>query len=78
MTKISDLQEPDGLEASLLEALKSGDSREFSPDFFERLRERARKAINEKIGAGIAAAERGEFATEAEMEQVFNRYQTEK
>jgi len=28
----------------------------------------------EKIKAGLAAADRGEFASEAEMEQVFNRY----
>lgn len=31
----------------------------------------------EKIKAGLAAAERGEFATDAEMEQVFNRYRPE-
>ena len=66
------------LEPLLLEALEESSAQEFTPDFFERLREWARKAINEKIGAGIAAAERGEFATEAEMEQIFNRYQTEK
>ena len=31
----------------------------------------------EKIEAGLAAAERGEFATDMEMEQVFNRYRPE-
>lgn len=31
----------------------------------------------EKIKAGLVAAERGEFATDAEMEQVFNRYRPE-
>ena len=31
----------------------------------------------EKIKAGLAAADRGEFATDAEMEQVFNRYRPE-
>lgn len=28
----------------------------------------------EKIKAGLTAADRGEFATDAEMEQVFSRY----
>ena len=31
----------------------------------------------EKIRAGLAAAESGEFATDTEMEQVFNRYRPE-
>lgn len=31
----------------------------------------------EKIKAGLAAANRGEFASEAEMEQVFSRYRPE-
>jgi len=28
----------------------------------------------DRIKAGLSAAERGEFATNAEMEQIFNRY----
>jgi hypothetical protein len=36
------------LELPLLEALEGGGSREFTPDFFERLRERARQAIKAK------------------------------
>jgi predicted transcriptional regulator len=31
----------------------------------------------EKIKAGLAAADRGEFATDTEMEQVFSRYRPE-
>ncbi|MCC8985822.1 MAG: CopG family ribbon-helix-helix protein [Nitrospira sp.] len=31
----------------------------------------------EKIKTGLAAADRGEFATDADMEQVFNRYRPE-
>ena len=31
----------------------------------------------EKIKVGLAAADRSEFASEAEMEQVFNRYRPE-
>ena len=31
----------------------------------------------EKIKTGLAAAERGEFASEVEMEQIFNRYRPE-
>ena len=31
----------------------------------------------EHIRAGLAAAERGEFATDEEMEAIFNRYQQE-
>ena len=31
----------------------------------------------EKIKTGLAAADRGEFAPDAEMEQVFNRYRPE-
>lgn len=36
------------LELSLLEALEKGDSREMTPEFFERLRERARQAIGKR------------------------------
>ena len=36
------------LEPLLLEALEEGDAQEFTPDFFERLRERARQAIKAK------------------------------
>ena len=36
------------LEPPLLEALEGGGSREFAPEFFERLRERARQAIKAK------------------------------
>ena len=32
----------------------------------------------EHIRAGLAAAERGEFATDKEMEAIFNRYQPER
>ncbi len=36
------------LESLLLEALEGGDSHEVTPEFFERLRERARQAIKAK------------------------------
>ena len=35
------------LEVLLLEALKEGDSREMTPEFFEKLRERARKEMKQ-------------------------------
>ena len=38
------------LESLLLEALEGGDPQEFAPEFFDRLRERARQAIRAKEG----------------------------
>jgi antitoxin ParD1/3/4 len=38
------------LESLLLEALEGGDPQEFAPEFFDRLRERARQAIKAKEG----------------------------
>ncbi|MEI2769500.1 MAG: type II toxin-antitoxin system ParD family antitoxin [Candidatus Competibacter sp.] len=38
------------LESLLLAALEGGDSQEMTPEFFERLRERARLAIKAKEG----------------------------
>ncbi len=58
------------LESLLLEALEGDDPQEFAPEFFERLRERARQAIKAKEGK--TSCDRAMFTGERGSNRTFS------